>query len=147
FVQGTAVCSAIVAGYAAIHESLEQTKAIQTLAWMSSITILAPAVGPILGGLLLFIGDWHVIFIVLGIWGSLSIGLLFKFMPETNPEGKNLHRIHYKKLLHNYVLIFKNRDFQTHTFTFCCLFSGFIAWISAGAFLVVNSFHYSIMMF
>ena len=147
FVQGTAVCSAIVAGYAAIHESLEQKQAIQTLAWMSSITILAPAVGPVIGGLILLVANWHFIFITLTVWGGLSILLLAKFMPETNPNGRKLHPLDLKKLLHNYADILKNRAFQTHALTFCCLFGGFIAWISAGAFLVVSAFHYSVMSF
>jgi len=147
FVQGTAVCSAIVAGYAAIHESLEQKIAIPTLAWMSSLTVLAPALGPVIGGLLLQWGNWHSIFILLALWGGLSIALLFKFMPETNKDGKSKHPIHLKKILHNYYLIFANRSFRAHTLTFCCLFGGFIAWLSAGPFLIVTSFKYSVMMF
>lgn len=147
FIQGTAVCSAIVAGYAAIHESLEQKQVIQTLAWMSSITVLAPALGPVLGAAILHFGDWRLIFICLAVFGGISIALLFKFMPESNPDGKTKHPIHLKKLLHNYGLIFSSRSFRAYSFTFCCLFGGFIAWISAGAFLVVNSFNYSVNRF
>ncbi len=147
FVQGSSVCSAIVAGYAAIHELLEQKKAIQTLAWMGSITVLAPAVGPLIGALILQVGDWHSIFAVLALWGFLVLSLLYKFMPESNPNGKTQHPLHFKPLLRNYKAISLNRGFITHTLGFCLLFGGLIAWISAGTFLVIDAFHYSVLMF
>ena len=47
-IQGTVVCCVLVAGYACINELLSSTQAIKTLARMNSVTVLAPAIGPIL---------------------------------------------------------------------------------------------------
>ena len=71
FFQGCATCSVVVAGYAAIHELYEHKEAIRVLARMSSITILAPALGPLVGGLILQTVGWRFIF-----WGWLFLQLL-----------------------------------------------------------------------
>lgn len=50
FVQGATIASMFVPGYATIHELFEQKKAIQVLAIMSSISILAPRLWPLIRG-------------------------------------------------------------------------------------------------
>ena len=67
FIQGGDVSSMLVTGYAAVHELFATKEAIHTLAKMQSITILAPAFGPLLGGMLLTITDWRWILGVLAI--------------------------------------------------------------------------------
>ncbi len=147
FIQGTSVCTTIVAGYSSIHELFEQKTAIKILSWMSSITVLAPAVGPILGAILLQWGTWRLIFWVLAISSVIALVLLVKFMPESNPNGKQQHPIHLKKIMKNYGTILSNKSFVAHTLCFLVLFSSLIAWLTAGTFLVVDSFHYSVKIF
>ena len=146
FLQGCAICSLVVAGYASIHELLDHTHAIRTLGWMSNITVLAPAFGPLLGGFILSFVHWKFIFYSQALWSSMTIALLWKFMPESNPYGKQ-HPIHFSTLCKNYLAIFRNRTYLLNTLSFCLLFSGMISWIVAGPFLVINEFKYSVLMF
>ncbi len=146
FLQGTAVCSVTVAGYATIHELFDQQQAIKTLALMGSITVLAPAFGPLLGGFIMLVMNWRWTFWFLAIWAVIALILLFKYMPETNPHGK-LYSLQLKSLFHNYKLIIKNKDFSRNTLVFCLMFCGMIIWIAAGPFLVISEFGYHILMF
>jgi MFS family permease len=83
FFQGSAVCSVIVAGYAAIHELYDQKEAMKALAIMGSITILAPAFGPLFGSVMLKLFDWRGIFGFLAVLAVIALTMLYKWMPET----------------------------------------------------------------
>lgn len=146
FLQGTAVCSVTVAGYATIHELFDQQQAIKTLALMGSITVLAPAFGPLLGGLIMILINWRWTFWFLAIWSIIALILLFKYMPETNPHDAQ-YSLQLKPLFHNYKLIIKNINFTRNTLVFCLMFSGMIIWIAAGPFLVISEFGYHILIF
>ncbi len=146
FFQGSAVCSLIVAGYAAIHEILEQEEAIKTLALMGSITILAPALGPLVGGLMLKFTGWRSIFWALSIWASIALLALYKWMPESNPPLQR-KPFSLKLLAKSYINILINKNFFYNTLAFCFLFTGIIAWIAMGPFLVIDTFHYTPLTF
>lgn len=144
FFQGSAVTSMIVAGYATIHAMYEQVRAIKTLAWMNSITVLAPALGPLFGALILMVGDWRWIFIVLAIWATLALIALFKIMPETCETAVPIEP---KRIIKQYWLVLKNWQFMKPMIALSLLFGAMIAWIAAGPFLVIESFHYSALTF
>lgn len=144
FLQGATVCSIFVAGYASIHENLEQRQAILTLAWMSSISILAPAIGPSLGALFIHFANWRYIF------GSLAAAGIFLFaglvgtMPKDHPT-KNLLTL--SEIIQNYQKIFGNMTFVKYTATLCLLFSIMIMWITASPLLIISKGHYSVFFF
>ncbi len=77
FFQGCSVGTLGTAGYSSIHESFEQRKAIQILAIMGSVTVLAPAFGPLVGGLILNFLNWRWIFGILVIWALVALCILW----------------------------------------------------------------------
>lgn len=144
FFQGSAVTSMIVAGYATIHAMYDQVRAIKNLAWMNSITVLAPALGPLFGAVILMFSGWRWIFIILAIWASIALCILWRWMPETCEEA---HIASPKKIIYQYGCILKNWQFMKPMLALSVLFAAMIAWIAAGPFLVMESFHYSALMF
>jgi DHA1 family multidrug/chloramphenicol efflux transport protein-like MFS transporter len=144
FFQGSAVTSMIVAGYATIHAMYDQIRAIKTLAWMNSITVLAPALGPLFGALILLVGDWRMIFIVLAIWAGVAWIALFKFMPETCDAPIPIDP---KTIIKQYWQVLCNWNFLKPIIALSLLFAAMIAWIAAGPFLVMDTFHYSALAF
>ncbi len=144
FFQGSAVTSMIVAGYATIHAMYDQVRAIKTLAWMNSITVLAPALGPLFGALVLLVGDWRLIFIVLAIWAAFGWVALFKLMPET---CETQIPINPRKIIKQYFNVLCNWSFIKPIMALSLLFAVMISWIAAGPFLVMDFFHYSAVAF
>ena len=145
FFQGCAVCSVVVAAYATVHELYEHKQAMYILALMGSMIVLAPSFGPLVGGLILHVAHWRYIFWLLAIWASTALLILFKYMPETNPNKKNIFNM--RLLLKNYSAILTNKTFITHTLILCFVFSELIVWLTAGPFLIIDTFHYSPFMF
>lgn len=145
-IQGCMIASVMVSGYACIHELYERNEAIRLLALMGSITVLAPAFGPLLGSMVLLVANWRWIFWVIAIWATLAILLLAKWMPETQSPEKR-HPIHWATLFKQYGRIITNKHFMRFVFVLGFIFAGFIVWITAGPLLVIQTFHYSASQF
>lgn len=146
FFEGGMVSFMIVPGYACIHESHEQKNAIRMLALMGSISVLAPALGPLFGGVVLTMFSWRGIFWVITFWSFIAILLLAKHMPETLPVEKR-HPLNLPSLMGHYAKIVTNKQFLTYVAIGGFTFAGFIAWITAGPLLVMETFHYSAIAF
>lgn len=76
FFQGYVASTVLITGYAEIHEIFGREQAVKTTSWMGRITILAPALGPIVGGMLLKWSSWRGLFILLNFFTVLSLCLL-----------------------------------------------------------------------
>ncbi|OGT59940.1 MAG: hypothetical protein A3E85_04785 [Gammaproteobacteria bacterium RIFCSPHIGHO2_12_FULL_45_12] len=144
FIQGCAIPTMMVAGYASIHELYDHKEAINILALMSAITILAPAFGPLLGAIILYVANWRDIFWVITIWSSLTLIFLFYYMPETHAPALR-HPIQLPVLFKSYWRVITNKAYMLQMCILGCLFGGFIVWISSGSLLVMESFHFTAM--
>lgn len=141
FFEGVGVCSLLVSGYAAIHESFDDAKAIRLISWMGCITIIAPMLGPLGGSYFLLLSSWRAIFWFITLCSSAAIIVLFFIMPETNKiKGQKRESGSYMKLL-------SNRRFLTSSLTLGLLISVMIAWISASPFLLMQGEELSFIEF
>ncbi len=144
FFQGCSIAPMVVTGYATIHAIFEQKEAINTLAWMSSISVLAPAVGPLLGAIILLHFSWRYIFFILGFLGLIFLYAIAISMPETLKEQQPLN---LSKIAKDYAHILGNWTFLQPTLCICLIFAIMIAWITEGPFLVLEVFHLTPMTF
>ena len=145
-IEGAMVSSMMVAGYASIHELYDHKDAIRMLALMGSISVLAPALGPLIGACILLVGSWRLIFWVIGIYSSLMLFNLYRYMPETLADEKR-QSLHFGKLLLSYGRVLRNSNFLLLMLILGFTFGGFISWISAGPLLVIESFKFSALAF
>lgn len=140
FIQGSTICFIIVAGYASIHELFNQRNAISLLAFMNSIIILAPAFGPLIGGIILIGASWRWTFWPLFIMGLIILVFLIKWMPEPLPPEKR-QPLKLATLINQYQALIKNRRFVLLLLSYSFVFCGIIAWLATGPFLVNEHFH------
>lgn len=134
FIQGSVIAAVVIPGYATVHELFDQKSAVKTLSWMNSITVLAPAFGPLCGSLILFFGTWRTIFWILALWALFCLCVLYRVMPETNPEK---HALHFKRSFNHYFKIIRNIEFMKNSLVFSFLFCGLIIWIVISPFLII----------
>lgn len=146
FIQGACVPSMLIAGYATIHESFEQHEAIKKLTWMGSVTILAPAFGPMLGSLLLLLMSWRGIFIVLCVFSTIPLALLWRTMPETLTPS-NRQPLHLMNALKQYGRILMNPTFTLRMLILGGIFAALLTWVCGSPLLVITKFHYSALAF
>ncbi len=144
FVQGTAICSALVAGYAAIHELFNTYQAIKILAFMSAVTILAPAFGPLFGALLAQFTSWRYIFWFLFVFGLATIILLFLYMPESNTRK---HKLNIRTILQDYRQILTNTEFMLPTVSYCLLVCIYFVWMFEAPFIMIEVYGHSTLYY
>jgi len=140
FFQGMAVASLMVAGYAAIHEEFEEETAIHILSYMGCAAVVAPMIGPMLGGFVLMTYSWRMIFYVLVVLAILSLLGLYLVMPETNRDP-NPHALHPKSMIEIYRRILRTRGFLFASLPAALIYSGIIVWIAISPFLLIEELH------
>ena len=144
FFQGCVVSTILIAGYAEIHEIMEREQAIKTISWMGSITILAPALGPLLGSLLLQWMNWRELFVALTAFTVLSLCLLYTYMPQDRPQ---LEKLNLKKIFLDYQIILTNFQFWIYTLFFCFLLAVLVAWNTLSPFYLMDYLKLNLIQF
>lgn len=83
FLQGAGLCFVFVIGYATLQEIFHEKQAIQLIALMANVAMVAPLIGPVAGAWYIHYAPWPGIFWIIA--GIALIGLvgLWRFMPET----------------------------------------------------------------
>lgn len=93
------------------------------------------AVAPTIGGYIENYTSWRVSFLVMFIYASSVLVLLWYALPETH-RNPNPHAIRWKGLVHNYGQLLKSPVFMGNAFCAAIAYSGIIAFVTAGPFLL-----------
>lgn len=145
FLQGMAITSLIITGYSTIHVLYDQEQAVKIIAWMGSITVFAPAIGPLLGALILKLASWRWIFLILAVGATYCLIYLFKLMPET--ANSDTPKSSFQLLAKKYWKTTMDPLFIRPASAWCLLFAGLTAWSICGPFFVISYLQYDPITF
>lgn len=126
----------IAMGYALIHEKFDDKGAVKIIAIMGNISILAPLIGPLIGGIIVSYASWHYIFVVTGILGFISLCGLYRYTPESPNQIKKLE---LKQIIKHYLEIAKSPNF---TLGVCCTIMSampLLLWIGLAPNLILHN--------
>lgn len=112
---------------AMVRDLFEGPKAQKVMATVQMLFGIAPAVAPILGGVLLGI-HWQVIFIFLAAYAAVSLILAVRVLPETMPPEKRI-TLSFDSVLHSYRTIFTDHEFTKLVVALGANFSGFFVYV------------------
>jgi predicted MFS family arabinose efflux permease len=133
--QGCAGIWAISAGYAGIHELFEARTAIRIQAWMNSVTVLAPALGPALGAALMVVAPWRGMFVLLAAGGAALLGLFWKWMPETVDVSLS-QPLSARRVGTHYLALASNGPMMCLLGVWCLVFTVMVTWAVSGPFML-----------
>lgn len=142
-IQGTAVCT-LVAGYAAVHETFATKQAIKLFAIIGAITILAPALGPLMGSIMLQFANWRHIFLFLAYVNLITLIALYLYLPETNQHRRKLN-VH--AIARDYKKIIGNKDFLIPCTCYFLIVAVEFLWAFESPFLMMEVYNTSIMFY
>lgn len=118
-----------VVARAMVRDLFEGAQAQRVMATVQMLFGIAPAVAPIIGGLLLGI-HWQAIFIFLALYAGVSLWAAVKFLPETMPPEKRL-KLSASNVLQSYKKVYGDQQFNMLVIALGANFSGFFLYVLA----------------
>jgi DHA1 family bicyclomycin/chloramphenicol resistance-like MFS transporter len=88
--QGLSAGGGVIVSRTVIRDVFEGAQAQRLMSRVMMIFSVAPAVAPIVGGLLLQVGPWSVVFVFMAAVAVLLIALVALLLPETHPPSARL---------------------------------------------------------
>lgn len=134
--QGLSGGAGNVVARAMVRDLFEGPQAQRVMATVQMLFGIAPAVAPIIGGLLLGI-HWQAIFIFLALYAGLSLWAAIKYLPETMPKEKRLP-LSAKQVIKDYRIIFGDKEFNYIVFALGANFAGFFLYVLASPVFLVK---------
>lgn len=135
--QGASAGAGMVIGRAIVRDVLSTTQAQRTLANMTMLFGLAPAVAPILGGWLESVFGWHSVFLFLAVFGLFNWIACVRLLPETLPPPSR-QPLNLKTILINYATVLARSRFRRLSLAVGLSFSGFGLYIASAPHFVME---------
>ena len=134
--QGLSGGAGNVVARAMVRDLFEGPQAQRVMATVQMLFGIAPAVAPIIGGLLLGI-HWQAIFIFLALYAALSLLAAIRYLPETMPVAKRMP-LSVKQVIKDYRVIFGDKEFNLVVFALGANFAGFFLYVLASPVFLVK---------
>ncbi len=135
FLQGIGACVGPTLARTVARDIFGPRRAARALSLIAMLMALGPAIAPTLGGFVLLVLPWPVIFVFLGIYGALMIMLVQAYLPESLPERQSMHPL---SILRNYALLLADRSYLSVTVASALVYSGLLAYLSSSSFVYID---------
>ena len=135
--QGLSAGAGAIISRAMVRDVFADDRAQKVMAQIAMIFGLAPALAPIVGGLLLVNGDWRGIFWFLTGLGLLLLVLVWLFLPETHPE-QDRAPLRVGPLFRSLWDVWAERSGRRLALTAMVNFAGMFLYISSAPMIVVD---------
>ncbi|MFQ6334954.1 multidrug effflux MFS transporter [Methylophilus sp. 3sh_L] len=130
---------------AMVRDLFEGPQAQRVMATVQLLFGIAPAVAPILGGLLLGI-HWQAIFIFLALYGAVALAMALRYLPETvTPEKRIAFSV--AGIARTYGQMLKNRLFLCLVTCLGLNFSAFFIYVLASPVFLIEHLHLNSQQF
>ncbi|MBK4718583.1 multidrug effflux MFS transporter [Azospirillum sp. YIM DDC1] len=140
FFQALGACCGPVVARAVVRDVFGRDRAATVLAYMAMAMTLAPAAGPILGGVLTEWFGWRSNFLLLTGFAALILAATWALMGETN-ANRDETALQPGRLLANYSRLLRDRGFVGQMLTVAFAYSGIFAFISGSSFVLIGRLH------
>lgn len=124
---------------AMVRDLFQGAQAQRVMATIQMLFGIAPAVAPIIGGLLLGF-HWQAIFIFLAVYAALSLWAAVAFLPETMPPEKRM-KLSVNNVFKSYKTIFGDAEFARICIAIGANFSGFFVYVLASPVFLGKHLH------
>lgn len=124
-------------GRAMVLDIFGRERTARVMAYMTIATPLAPAIAPIIGGILQDFFDWRSVFLVLIGIGAFLLVSYRALLPETNLK-RDREALVINQMSQNYRALFANRSFVSYALIIGFMFSSQLVFISGSSFVLID---------
>lgn len=137
FLQAIGACAGMVIGRAIVSDLFDERQSAQALSLLMMVMTVAPIVAPLLGGLILAVAPWPMIFVFMLAFSLVGAALVWRQLPETLPPEKRKEG-GFATAFAGYARLLRRRAFIVPTlvggFTQGCMF----AFITGSPFVLIR---------
>ncbi|MPZ11758.1 MAG: Bcr/CflA family efflux MFS transporter [Kiloniellaceae bacterium] len=137
FGQALGACVGPVLGRAAVRDIYGRERAAALLSYMGMVMALAPAFGPILGGIVEVHFGWRANFVVLAAFALAMLLATLVILPETN-QWKSRDATRPGHLVAAYLSLLRHRSYIGYVLVVACAYSGIFSFISGSSFVLIG---------
>jgi DHA1 family bicyclomycin/chloramphenicol resistance-like MFS transporter len=138
--QGLSAGAGNVVGRAMIADRFTGAEAERMMSYVSMVFGLAPALAPILGGLLQAAFGWRSIFLFIALFTSVLLAVCLRGLTESLPTEQR-HAFHFKVILRHYWSVARHGRFILQVLATALTFSTLMIYISAAPAFIFNILH------
>jgi DHA1 family bicyclomycin/chloramphenicol resistance-like MFS transporter len=139
FFQALGGCSGIVIARAAVRDIYGPTESARILAWLGAAMGLAPAIAPVIGGVIEKYYGWTANFMALSVYGAGTTLLAILIFAETN-RHKDPTALNPTALARNFGSLFTARRFLGYSLTNTFIFASLFTFISGSSFVFIRGY-------
>lgn len=125
---------------AVVRDLADGHAAVRLMSRLMLVMGVTPILAPTLGGLVLSVASWHVIFWVAAAYGVLCAALVWRLLPDTLPLSARV-RLGPIGLVVRYVAILRERGFITHALLGGMGMSAMFAYLGGSPPVFINLYH------
>jgi DHA1 family bicyclomycin/chloramphenicol resistance-like MFS transporter len=138
-VQAFGACAGVVLARAMVRDLYEGDKAASMLSTLMVAMGIAPLIGPIIGGQILALAGWRVIF-----WTLVGVGIAtlcaLALLPETLGADRR-SGLSFSRSLKSYGVLLRNRRFMAFSCAGGFFFAGTFAYVAGSPFAYISYYH------
>lgn len=128
-------CAGLVLGRAAVRDGATADRAAGQLALLTLVMAMVPAIAPAIGGFLTAYIDWRASYVLLAVFGGVTLVACGLLMPETaSPQGASRRSMAYARLL-------RSPRFLGYAVGGACSTTSFYGFMSASPFIFEGLLH------
>ncbi len=135
--QALGACAGPVLGRAMVRDVFPRDQAARVMSYMAAAMALAPAVAPLLGGVLQTVFGWQANFVALMVYGLGLVGLVVLYLGETN-RHRNPLATRPTQIAANYLALLRDRNFTGHLAINAAAFGALFSFISGSSFVLIQ---------
>lgn len=134
-IQSMGAAAAIVLSRAIVRDLFDGTAMTRFFSTLMLVNGVAPIAAPVIGGQLLNLASWRVVFVVLAVVGAALLLIVLRGLPESLPEARR-QPAHLGAKLRAYAGLCRDRSYLRYVLAAALMFASMFAYISGSSFVL-----------
>jgi len=144
--QGLSAGAGMVIGRAIVGDLMSGAEAQRTMAYISLVFGVAPALAPILGGWVLAGWGWRSIFYSIALFTLILFLACLRWLPESL-AAENRHPFHFNVIVRNYLEVGANARFMLRSLSIALSFIGIMLYVASAPAYLLDLLHLTVKDF
>ncbi len=142
FLAAIGASASMVIPRAIVRDITEGHEAARLMSRLVLVLGAAPILAPTLGGLVLQMASWRVIFWINAVYGALALLFSVLKLPDTLPRVERI-KIHPAAMFLRYAVILRERGFRAHVTMMSFYAFSLFAYLGGSPTIFIKHYHYS----